>query len=991
MFNYVVFTETRPLTDDQPSLSREMGLELRDSAQVAADKCNAALKDHYMTTGSYVDINPWVDDDERHINTIYVKLQLEKIEVTAEDTSFGDRTQKEGETLNSTEYENIFFIKGSLVKRLICCGKGGVGKSTFFDKIAYDWAVGSSHVLNKYKLVFVLKMCALDQSSNLIEAIFDQLLAQDVDISKEALNSFIIQKPNDVLIILDAFDELTTTTLTETSFESILRALNRKTYRECCIGVTTRPSHLERLRDKSLVQNPCIHLKVLGFTKEDVEEYVRKFFLGNSEALIKTIKSSEVLSDLARSPMILLLICLFWRENEALPSTMSYLYSQAVEYIFKRKDHESDKETSEVLIKIGEVALNGLLGPELKLSFSESEFEKNTLALALKVGILNSQRDFKNLKSHHSIQFLHRTVQELCAAKYWQSLPPIQFENILHRVCDGTHNIGDFEYLLSFCCGDNELCMKRILIPLLNPELELNQLALHCYCEGQSKEIASETYIKSLVTDTIDIDGSNSDFHSLMFFLSNVCKSKFGRNYLGIVEHIELHDIFITASLDLFALVLSNMTNVQMLTLDNCSLSGSDLKAIVLSLKDNTCLNKLSLNDNIMLGGTASQWAHHIQHLKTLRTLSIRNCNTQPEDMEHIMNNVSENKTECEVRFVGNNALGGAAEIWARYLSRMIHFKELDLGACSLVCNDIEHIANALSEMTNLTNLFLRINQSLGGSAIVWSRYLCLMIHIKRLNLSYCSLVCNDIEHIANALSEMTNLTCLFLQGNSSLGGTANVWSRYLCLMQQLQVLELSYCSLVCNGIEHIANALSEMTNLTDLSVEGNLSLGGSANVWSQYLCFMIHIKKLDLGYCSLVCNDVEHIANALSEMPNLTDLSMSGNSSLGGSANVWSCYLCLMKHLQVLDLGHCSLDTNDVISVVQSLSEMTSLTLVNLSYNHLWLIQSEQSSRPSGDAQHYMLYLDEYLTNTDRVTISELLAKMASPFSVEYVDNLFV
>ena len=161
--------------------------------------------------------------------------------------------------------------------------------------------------------------------------------------------------------------------------------------------------------------------------------------------------------------------------------------------------------------------------------------------------------------------------------------------------------------------------MKRILIPLLNPELRLNELALHCYFEGQSKEIPSETYIKSLVTRTIDINGSNSDFHSLMFFLSNVRKSEFGRNYLGIIKRIQLHRIFITGSVDLFALALSNMTNIQTLYLDDCSLSGSDLKTIVLSLKDNTCLNELSLNMNTMLGGTASQWAPHIQHLKTLR------------------------------------------------------------------------------------------------------------------------------------------------------------------------------------------------------------------------------------------------------------------------------------------------------------------------------------------------------------------------------------
>ena len=243
--------------------------------------------------------------------------------------------------------------------------------------------------------------------------------------------------------------------------------------------------------------------------------------------------------------------------------------------------------------------------------------------------------------------------------------------------------------------------------------------------------------------------------------------------------------------MDLFALALSNMTNIQTLILDDCSLSVSDLKTIVLSLKDNTCLNELRLNGNTMLGGTASQWAPHIQHLKTLRTLSIGNCNIQPEDMEHITKIVRESKTECEVSFHGNEALGGTAEIWSRYLCHMIHIKELNLSDCSLVCNDIEHIANALSKMTNLTDLDLLGNSSLGGSANVWSRYLCHMIHIKKLHLGYCSLVCNDIEHIANALSEMTNLTHLNLWGNSSLGGSANVWSRYLCRMKHLQVLDL--------------------------------------------------------------------------------------------------------------------------------------------------------------------------------------------------------
>ena len=241
------------------------------------------------------------------------------------------------------------------------------------------------------------------------------------------------------------------------------------------------------------------------------------------------------------------------------------------------------------------------------------------------------------------------------------------------------------------------------------------------------------------------------------------------------------------------------------------------------------------------------------------------------------------------------------------------------------------------------------------------------------------------MEHIMKNVFK--SVTVLDLSHNNALGRSAKIWSRYLRRMIHIKKLYLCYYSLVCSDIEHIANALSEMTNLPDLSLRGNSSLGGSADVWSCYLRRMIHIKKLHLSDCSLVCNDIEHIANALSEMPNLTRLSLWGNSSLGQFVDVWSRNLCLMKHLQVLDLGNCSLDSNDLISVIQSLSEMTSLTIVNLCYKALRQIQPELSSSPnSSDAQHRMIYLGKSLTSTDRATISELLAKMTNPFSVKYL-----
>ncbi|XP_038045556.1 NACHT, LRR and PYD domains-containing protein 3-like isoform X3 [Patiria miniata] len=238
------------------------------SYQDVGNKTRDILKEFYKTSGSYVQLLPEVDNDQKHIAGIYTKVQLETREGIAVVT-IGETVRKrgqKGEIVNSTEYDKIFRLRtrtGELITRLIFVGMGGVGKSTIFDRIAYDWADEASEILKSFKLVFRLKMFALSQESDLVDS-FDQLLDEDSGIAKDKLDKFILANPNEVLILLDGFDEMMTKTLNADSFGSILKALNRTKYRKCVICVSTRPSHLDTLMSKSLVQNPCTHVEVLG-------------------------------------------------------------------------------------------------------------------------------------------------------------------------------------------------------------------------------------------------------------------------------------------------------------------------------------------------------------------------------------------------------------------------------------------------------------------------------------------------------------------------------------------------------------------------------------------------------------------------------------------------------------------------------------------------------------------------------------------------------
>ena len=268
---------------------------------------------------------PWVDDDKMPIKDIFTKLMLQ-----------------------NESYEEMFFQtnEGKTIKRILLHGTAGRGKSTLIDTMAYDWADGSSNGLKKCKLVFVLKMHALEQTSVFIDAIFNQLLDKDTLINKSDLKSYINTNPDKVLVLMDGFDEFVTSTLSETSFGSILLMLNRKIHvhvgRECCVVVTTRPSHFHTLVRKSLVEKPFTNVKVLGFSEEDIQQYmyVIKFYSGepnNASRLTQKIQSSNVLCDLAKSPMLLLLMCLLWKEQDTIPDTMSQLYKKAIRYIFNRK------------------------------------------------------------------------------------------------------------------------------------------------------------------------------------------------------------------------------------------------------------------------------------------------------------------------------------------------------------------------------------------------------------------------------------------------------------------------------------------------------------------------------------------------------------------------------------------------------------------------------------------------------------------------------
>ncbi len=242
----------------------------------------------YTSTGSYVKMLPWLDDDKIHIMDIYTKLRL------VEQVDRRGRTNNKEKNMQS--YEEMFQFETrekNPIKRVVISGTAGIGKTTLFNLIAYDWAMGNSETLKKYDLVFVLKMRSLTQSSDLLEAVFDQLLDKD-SVDQSALKEFINKNQNKVLILLDGFDEFKITLDTvPSSFGTILKALNRKQGTECWVVITSRPP-LDKFVNSSLVEMPYARVKVEGFLYGDVEGYVNKYFSDDHDKASKLIEQIQL-------------------------------------------------------------------------------------------------------------------------------------------------------------------------------------------------------------------------------------------------------------------------------------------------------------------------------------------------------------------------------------------------------------------------------------------------------------------------------------------------------------------------------------------------------------------------------------------------------------------------------------------------------------------------------------------------------------------------
>ncbi|XP_066295781.1 uncharacterized protein [Branchiostoma lanceolatum] len=388
----------------------------------AAHDVIACLKDLYATEYAHVRPLPWCEDLNLHLGEIYTSLQLQR----RDDKGHFQGTNtivSLSDIYNTGEGEDSQGKVRSCVRKIRVEGDPGIGKSCSCQKLAYDWSCGK---LGRFKFVFFLEMRHL--AGKVKDAIFEQLLPKDTDMTADQLWSYIKENQEDVLFILDGLDELSQAARKVTDVVDLIQG---KVLRNCHVLVTSRPYHSVEDLEK------CHKFyKIAGYSWKNSEEFIHKYFCqspGSASKLVEQLQSNRSLSEIVANPLNNVLICVAWEDNNKhFPSSEAELYEMIVSLIAKRfctkknlpiKGGKFPPNIQDALRGLGKLSWEGLELEELQ--FDIDEITKKYGATAdnmLNMGLLTRDHSFSRIKRTCNCAFLHKTFQEYMAARYMSGL-----------------------------------------------------------------------------------------------------------------------------------------------------------------------------------------------------------------------------------------------------------------------------------------------------------------------------------------------------------------------------------------------------------------------------------------------------------------------------------------------------------------------------------------------------------------------------------------
>ncbi|XP_030844761.1 uncharacterized protein LOC105437525 [Strongylocentrotus purpuratus] len=254
---------------------------LQNMTEAQVLQCGEELKTFYSEKMCKIKPDPLNFNIIVEFQQIYTNLTLLRNEMGTRQT----KTPLDYNDLLTTK------INGVLPKRLLVEGEGGVGKTTFCSKIAWDWVNGSPE-FQRFSWVLVIPLRNVVKGHT-IGDIMKNYLSDSNAVNPKQIDNYILSQPTKVLIVLDGLDEYDGDLSAEESSD-ISQILRLEKFKECIVLVTTRPWRADQIRSNEESSRSYAFIAIKGFSAENISTYISKYFVNDEKAGSELIRFIEV-------------------------------------------------------------------------------------------------------------------------------------------------------------------------------------------------------------------------------------------------------------------------------------------------------------------------------------------------------------------------------------------------------------------------------------------------------------------------------------------------------------------------------------------------------------------------------------------------------------------------------------------------------------------------------------------------------------------------
>ena len=357
---------------------------------------------------------------------------------------------------------DLFTLDDKEYKVVLIEGAPGSGKTTLLRYITQKW--GSGELFCQFSLVLLIQLRDIEVQkakclADLIPFMFDP------DRILEIAKKIALKDGKGVLLLFDGWDELPIDMQSESVFRDIIRVPQKHGLSKAALLVSAR-----QITSANIQQYITTRIEILGFTPEQIEMYVKESLPENeADKLMATIKEDPVLEGNCYLPLSTAIIThTYICMGHALPATfcriimelaLSCLYRHIKKntpygYLYVTLNSFDDLQNTEK--EQFDSLCNKAYSSLLREEYSFHDLNMPTL------GLMQSVQSFIVRGKSTQHYFLHLSLQELCAARHFISLPTDEqiplFRDFIRRKAKQIVGILPFYSALG---GLNSLSAKR--------------------------------------------------------------------------------------------------------------------------------------------------------------------------------------------------------------------------------------------------------------------------------------------------------------------------------------------------------------------------------------------------------------------------------------------------------------------------------------------------------------------------------------------------